>query len=78
MIAGVAVQELLELSGVSLLATIGLSLAGAVCVLGVTRASELRRSGHGVAAGGYAALALTGALAVTAGVVFALVTIVNG
>jgi len=78
MIATVAVQDLLELAGVSLLATIGLSVAAAACVLGVTRASELRRSGHGVAAGGYAALALTGALAVTAGVVFALVIIVNG
>jgi hypothetical protein len=78
MIAAVAVQDLLELAGVSLLATIGLSVAAAVCVLGVTRASELRRSGHGVAAGGYAALALTGALAVTAGVVIALVIIVNG
>jgi hypothetical protein len=78
MIAGVAIQELLELSGVSLLATIGLSLAGAVCVLGVTRASELRRTGHTVAAGGYAALATGGVLAVTAGVVFALITIVNG
>ncbi len=78
MIAAVAVQDLLELAGVSLLATIGLSLAGAMCVLGVTRATELRRSGHAVAASGYAAVALTGALAVTAGVVFALVVIVNG
>jgi hypothetical protein len=78
MIAAVAVQDLLELAGVSLAATIGLSLAGAVCVLGVTRASELRRAGEGIAAGGYAALALAGVLAVAAGVAFALVVIVNG
>jgi hypothetical protein len=49
-----------------------------VCVLGVTRASELRRAGEGIAAGGYAALALAGVLAVAAGVAFALVVIVNG
>ena len=78
MIASVAVQELLELAGVSLAATIGLSLAAAVCVLGVTRATELRRSGNTVAAGGYAALALFGVLVVAAGCVFALVVIVNG
>jgi uncharacterized membrane protein SpoIIM required for sporulation len=78
MIASVAVQDLLELAGVSLAATIGLSLAAAVCVFGVTRATELRRSGHGAAAGGYAALALSGVLIVAAGCVFALVVIVNG
>jgi hypothetical protein len=78
MIASVAVQDLLELAGVSLAATIGLSLAAALCVLGVTRATELRRSGNGVAAGGYAALALAGVLVVAAGCVFALVVIVNG
>ena len=78
MIASVAVQDLLELAGVSLAATIGLSLAAAVCVLGVTRATEVRRSGHAVAAGGYAALALAGVVAVAAGCVFALVVIVNG
>jgi hypothetical protein len=78
MIASVAVQDLLELAGVSLVATIALSLAASVCVLGVTRATELRRSGHAVAAGGYAALALSGVLVVTAGVVFAIFVIVNG
>ena len=78
MIASVAVQDLLELAGVALAATIGLSLAAAVCVLGVTRATELRRGGHAVAAGGYAALALSGVLIVAAGCVFALVVIVNG
>ena len=78
MIASVAVQDLLELAGVSLAATIGLSLAAAVCVLGVTRATELRRGGNAVAAGGYAALALAGVLIVAAGCVFAIVVIVNG
>jgi uncharacterized membrane protein SpoIIM required for sporulation len=78
MIASVAVQDLLELAAVSLAATIGLSLAAAVCVLGVTRATELRRSGHAAAAGGFAALAVSGVLIVAAGCVFALVVIVNG
>ena len=63
MIASVAVQDLLELAGVSLAATIGLSLAAAVCVLGVTRATELRRAAT-AGRGGYAALALAGALVV--------------
>jgi hypothetical protein len=78
MIASVAVQDLLELAGVSLVATIALSLSAAVCVLGVTRATELRRSGHSAAAGGYAALALSGVLVVAAGVVFAIFVIVSG
>ena len=78
MIASVAVQDLLELAGVALVATILLSLSAAVCVLGVTRATELRRSGHSTAAGGYAALALSGVLLIAAGVVFAIFIIVNG
>ena len=78
MIASVAVEALLELAWVSLLATILLSIAASACVLGVTRASELRRAGEGGAATGYAALALVGGLAVAAGVVGALAVIITG
>jgi hypothetical protein len=78
MIATVAIDALLELVWVSLAATIGLSVAASVCVLGVTRAGELRRAGDGGAAARYAALALAGAVTVAAGVVGALVVIVSG
>ena len=78
MIAGVAVNDLLELAWVSLAATIGLSVAASVCVLGVTRAGELRRVGSDGAAAGYLALGLSGALLVLAGAVFAVLIIVNG
>ena len=78
MIAGVALDDLLELAWVSLAATIGLSVAASVCVLGVTRAGELRRVGSDGAAAGYLALGLGGALLVLAGAVFAVLIIVNG
>jgi hypothetical protein len=78
MIASVSLVDLLELAWVSLLATILLSVAASTCVLGVTRASELRRAGHGAAATRYAALGALGALVVAAGVVGALVVIVSG
>jgi hypothetical protein len=78
MIGGVAITKLLELAWVSLLATILLSIAASTCVLGVTRASELRRAGHPGLATRYAALALAGAVAVAAGVVGALAVIISG
>jgi len=78
MIASVAVEDLLELAWVSLLATILLSVAASLCVLGVTRASEARRAGQGGAATGYAALGVAGGLAVVGGVVGALAIIVSG
>ena len=67
MIGTVAITELLELAWVSLIATILLSIAASTCVLGVTRASELRRAGHPGLATRYAALALAGALAIAGG-----------
>jgi hypothetical protein len=78
MIAAVAVDALLELIWVSILATIGLSLAASLCVLGVTRAGELRRAGDGGKAARYWALALVGALTIAAGVVGAIAVIVSG
>jgi hypothetical protein len=77
-IGSVAIGDLLELAWVSLLATILLSAAASTCVLGVTRASELRRAGHAGLATRYAALALAGALVVAAGVVGALAVIISG
>jgi hypothetical protein len=78
MIASVAIGDLVELAWVSLTATILLSFAASVSVLGVTRASELRRGGEGGAATGYAALGLAGALAVVGGAVAAIAVIVSG
>jgi hypothetical protein len=72
------IGDLLELAWVSLAATVLLSLAASACVLGVTRAGELRRAGDGAAAMRYAALAVLGAVAVTAGVIGALAVIISG
>jgi hypothetical protein len=52
------IGDLLELVWVSLAATVLLSLAAAACVLGVTRAGELRRAGEGAAALRHVALAV--------------------
>jgi hypothetical protein len=77
-IASVAVSDLVELVWVSLVATIVLSVAVSLCVLGVTRAGELRRSGESGAATAYLALGIGGAGAVAAGVVGALLVIITG
>ena len=77
MIAAVAVEDLLELAWVSLGATILLSLAASLCVLGVTRANELRRSGNGAAASAYAALFVVSALVIAAGIGGALAIIIG-
>ena len=61
-IAAVAIGDLVELVWVSLAATIVLSLAASLCVLGLTRSNELRRARQGGAAAAYAALGLAGAL----------------
>jgi hypothetical protein len=78
MIASVALNDLLELAWVALAATVILSVAASVCVLGVTRASELRRAGHGGQATGYAALGVAGAVGVVAGAAGALAIIIGG
>ena len=78
MIASVALSDLVELVWVSIAATIVLSVAASLCVLGVTRAGEMRRAGHGGAASGYLALGIAGAAAVAAGVVGALLVIITG
>jgi hypothetical protein len=76
--AAVAIGDLVELVWVSLGATILLSLAASLCVLGLTRANELRRGGRGRAAATYAALGLAGGTAVVAGIAAGLAIIVSG
>ena len=78
MIAGVAVDKLLELAWVSLVASVALSAAFSTCVLSITRASERRRAGHDARATAYAALAVGAAAAVAAGVVGAVAIIISG
>jgi hypothetical protein len=77
-IVAVAVADLVELVWVALVATVLLSLAASLCVLGVTRAGELRRAGEGGAATAYAALGIAGGAAVAAGIIGALVVIITG
>jgi hypothetical protein len=77
-IGAVAIGDLVELVWVSLAATILLSLAASLCVLGLTRSNELRRARQGGAAAAYAALGLAGALAVAGGIVAGLAIIVTG
>jgi len=78
MIIAVALADLVELVWVALLATILLSVAASLCVLGLTRANELRRSGNGAATTAYAALGVAGGVAVAAGVIAALAIIISG
>ena len=72
------IGDLAELVGVSLAATVLLSLATAACVIGLTRAGELRRAGRSAAATRHAALGFAGAAAVATGIVGALVVIIAG
>ena len=78
MIIAVGLADLVELVWVALAVTIALSLSASLCVLGLTRAHELRRSGDGAAATAYAALGIAGAAAVAGGVVAGLAIIVTG
>jgi hypothetical protein len=77
-IASVALSDLVELVWVSIVATIVLSVSASLCVLGVTRAGELRRAGHSGSATAYLALGIAGAVAVAAGVAGALAVIISG
>ena len=78
MIIAVALADLVELIWVALAVTIALSVSASLCVLGITRAHELRRSGDGAAATAYAALGIAGGAAVAAGIAAGLAIIVSG
>jgi hypothetical protein len=53
----------------SLVAGIGVTAAFAIAILGVTRSTEMRRSGRALEAGGFALLALAGSAVCVAGIV---------
>lgn len=63
----------LEVVWTSLAGGIGITAAFAMVILGATRAVDLRRDGHAVAAGAYAALMALGFATVVAAVVFGIV-----
>jgi hypothetical protein len=71
------IGDLLELVWISLAATVLLSTAASVCVLGVTRGGELRRAGDGAGAMRWLALGVLGGLVVAASAVGAVVIIVS-
>ena len=65
------VQVLWKLVASSLAGGIGVTLAFSVAVYGATRFLDLRRDGHSVVAGAFAAIAAIALAAVAAGVVWA-------
>ena len=68
----VDVQALWKLVVGSLAGGIGVTLAFSIAVYGATRFVDLRRDGHSIFAGAFAALAAVALAAVAAGVVYAI------
>jgi hypothetical protein len=77
MTATIDAGQLFELVWVSAVAGVALSVVFALIILGLTRADDLRRSGHDVVAGAYLALAAVAALVIAGGVVFGVSVIVS-
>jgi hypothetical protein len=61
----------------SLVAGVGVTFVFSLAIVGIARFDEHRRSGHGAAAFGYAALALIAALVVIGAVVEAIVVMTS-
>ena len=78
MIASVDVSGLVELAWVAPLAVLAVSISYSLCVLGATRASDMRRAGNGGAATAYGALGILAGLAFAAEIVAGVAVIVNG
>jgi hypothetical protein len=77
-IASVDVSGLVELAWVAPLAVPSVSITYSLCVLGATRASDMRRAGNGAAATAYGALGVVAGLAFAAAVIAGVAVIVNG
>jgi hypothetical protein len=75
-LASIDWDKLFELVWAAALAGVVVSGVFATLILGVTRASDLRREGHTVAAAGYTALAVLALLAFAGSVVFGVSVIV--
>jgi Na+/H+-dicarboxylate symporter len=76
-VAAIDWGQILELVWASALAGIAVAIVFATLILGVTRASDLRRAGRDGAATAYVALAVVAALAFAGGVVFGISVIVS-
>jgi Na+/H+-dicarboxylate symporter len=76
-VAAIDWGQILELVWASALAGIAVAIVFATLILGVTRASDLRRAGRDAAATAYVALATVAALAFAGGVVFGISVIVS-
>ena len=76
-VAAIDWGQILELIWASALAGIAVAIVFATLILGVTRASDLRRAGRDGAATAYVALAVVAALAFAGGVVFGISVIVS-
>jgi len=77
MTATIDTGQLLELVWTAAVAGAALSIVFSLVVLGLVRADDLRRSGRGVVAGAYLALAALAALLIAGGVVFGVSVIVS-
>jgi hypothetical protein len=76
-IASIDVGLLFELAWAAALAGVVVSLCFSLVILGSARAGELRREGRAAAATAYATLAVLGAAAVTALIVFGISVVVS-
>jgi Na+/H+-dicarboxylate symporter len=76
-VAAIDWGQILELVWASALAGIAVAIVFATLILGVTRASDLRRAGRDGAAAAYVGLAVVAALAFAGGVVFGISVIVS-
>jgi hypothetical protein len=76
-VASIDWGKLLELVWAAALAGVVVSGVFATLILGLTRASDLRREGHTAAAAAYTALAALAALAFAGSVVFGVSVIVS-
>jgi hypothetical protein len=73
-----AVEDLLELAWVAPLAVVVVAGSFSLCLLGATRATDLRRAGRGGVATAYAALGVLAGAVFAAAVVAGLAIIVVG
>ena len=78
MLAAIAdTNALLKVVAASFIAGIGISVAFALVILGVSRSTEQRSKGHSVAAGAYLAVAVLALGAFAAGLVYGIIVMAS-
>lgn len=70
-------SALLEVLWASLVGGVGVTTTFALAILGATRAVDLRRDGHALAAGAYGVLAALATTAVIAAIIFGVIVMTS-